>query len=85
MLLLPEEAKLLLEKGICQLIQYPELKEIPCESLKKKFEEYRSKLFTEQQDCLIDQRRMQVISFSRINQYLYNEIKDLKLLLRYYL
>ncbi|XP_011504396.1 PREDICTED: tRNA-splicing endonuclease subunit Sen34 [Ceratosolen solmsi marchali] len=62
MLLLPEEAKLLLEKGICQLIQHPVLKETPCESLKKKFEEYRSKLYEEQQECLIDQRRIQVLS-----------------------
>lgn len=60
-LLLPEEAKLLVETKIARLIKRPILKETPSESLKKKFEEYRNKLFTDQQQCLIDGRRSQVL------------------------
>lgn len=61
MLLLPEEAKLLIEKKIARLIQRPILKETPSESLKKKFEEYRYKLYIDQRQCLIDGRRAQVL------------------------
>ncbi|XP_058789971.1 tRNA-splicing endonuclease subunit Sen34 [Phymastichus coffea] len=62
MLLHPEEAKLLLDKGVVRMIQQPMLRETPTESLKQKFEEYRNKLFIEQQQCLVDQRRTQIIS-----------------------
>lgn len=60
MMLRSEEVKLLLEKGLARLIKQPILKEIPSESLKKKFEEYRDRLFIEQQQCLTDQRKAQV-------------------------
>ncbi|OXU21868.1 hypothetical protein TSAR_005214 [Trichomalopsis sarcophagae] len=59
-LLLPEEAKLLIEKGIGRLVGKPILKETPTESLKKKFEEYREKLFAEQEASMTEQRRIQV-------------------------
>ncbi|XP_014219165.1 tRNA-splicing endonuclease subunit Sen34 [Copidosoma floridanum] len=62
LLLLPEEAKLLVEKDIGRLVQKPMLKEIPTESLKKKFEEYRNKLFLDQQDILIEKRKLQLSS-----------------------
>lgn len=65
-LLLPEEAKLLVEKGIARLIGKPILKETPTESLRKKFEEYREKLFAEQEACLTEQRRIQVFYFLRL-------------------
>lgn len=64
LLLRPEEAKLLIEKGIGRLIQRPILKETPSESLKKKFEEYREKLFAEQRECLTEQRKLQVLNAS---------------------
>lgn len=66
MLLLPEEAKLLIEKGIGRLIQRSVLKETPSESLRKKFEEYRSKLYADQQECLIDRRRIQVLLYCNL-------------------
>lgn len=60
-LLLREEAKLLIEKNIGRLIHRPILKEEPTDSLKDKFEEYRNKLFLEQQDQLVEQRKLQVM------------------------
>ena len=64
MVLLPEEAKLLLDNGVARIIQRPILRETPTESLRNKFEEYRHKLYTEQEQCLIEQRKLQVIIIS---------------------
>ncbi|KAJ8673334.1 hypothetical protein QAD02_004596 [Eretmocerus hayati] len=62
MLLIPEEAKLLVDKGFARLTHQPALKETPTDSLKKKFEEYRNKLYNEQQECLVNQRKAQIES-----------------------
>ncbi|KAL7306504.1 hypothetical protein TKK_0001203 [Trichogramma kaykai] len=62
LLLQPEETKLLLEKNIGHLVSLPILKETPSDSLKKKFENYRNKLYEEQQECLKNQRMTQIVS-----------------------
>ena len=64
LLLLPEEAKLLIEKGIVRLVHYPSIEKKPSESLKNLFNEYREKLYLEQQICLREQRKKQVIFHS---------------------
>ena len=61
LLLTPEEAKLLIEKGIARLIHYPCIKKKPSETLKKLFHEYREKLYLDQEVCLRKQREKQVI------------------------
>ncbi|XP_033329777.2 tRNA splicing endonuclease subunit 34 [Megalopta genalis] len=62
LLLQPEEVSLLLEKNIAQLIYYPCLQKPPTESLKQAFEKYRNTLFVEQEECLRNERKKQVIS-----------------------
>ncbi|XP_043272962.1 tRNA-splicing endonuclease subunit Sen34 [Venturia canescens] len=61
LMLLPEEATLLLEKNIARLIYYPCLLQKPSKSLKKIVEEYRGKLFVQQEECLRQERRNQLI------------------------
>ncbi|XP_031846035.1 tRNA splicing endonuclease subunit 34 [Nomia melanderi] len=62
LLLQSEEVSLLLEKNIAQLICYPSLQKPPTESLKLAFEEYRNTLFIEQEECLRNERKKQVVS-----------------------
>ncbi|XP_024882318.1 tRNA-splicing endonuclease subunit Sen34 [Temnothorax curvispinosus] len=62
LLLLPEEITLLLEKKIACLVECTSLKARPDESLSRKFQEYRDKLFLEQADCLKDNRKRQLTS-----------------------
>lgn len=61
LLLSPEEAKLLIEKGFARLIQYPCIKKKPSETLKKLFHEFREKLYLDQEVCLRKQREKQVM------------------------
>ncbi|XP_012276363.1 tRNA-splicing endonuclease subunit Sen34 [Orussus abietinus] len=60
LLLLPEEVTVLLEQKVARLVHYPCLQQIPSESLKKAFEDYRQELFVEQEKCLREQRKQQV-------------------------
>ena len=61
MMLLPEEATLLLDKNLARLVSYPCLLEKPSESLKNALEEYRNRLFVEQEECLREARKHQVV------------------------
>ncbi|XP_076390022.1 tRNA splicing endonuclease subunit 34 [Megachile rotundata] len=61
LLLQSEEVSLLLEKNIARLIQYTCFQNPPSDSLKQAFEEYRNKLFIEQEKCLRDERKKQVV------------------------
>ncbi|XP_015590203.1 tRNA-splicing endonuclease subunit Sen34 [Cephus cinctus] len=62
MLLLPEEATLLLEKSIARIVSYPHLQKPPTESLKMVFKEYRDRLFIEQEECLRKERKEQIMT-----------------------
>lgn len=62
LLLLPEEVSLLLEKGIARLVKYSQLQQPPKKSLKDAFEEYRNKLFIEQEKCLIKEKEKQIMT-----------------------
>ena len=48
MVLLPEEATLLLEKKFASLLSYPSLSRAPTSEIKKKFEEYRKTIYLEE-------------------------------------
>lgn len=61
LLLLPEEVSLLIEKQIARVIQYPCMQKIPSDALKKAFETYRDILFTQQEKCLRDERKKQIL------------------------
>ncbi|XP_063978504.1 tRNA-splicing endonuclease subunit Sen34 [Diachasmimorpha longicaudata] len=55
-LLLPEEANLLLEKKIARLVTYSCIQQEPNEAVVSKWQEYREKLFREQNECLKKER-----------------------------
>ncbi|XP_051171716.1 tRNA-splicing endonuclease subunit Sen34 [Leptopilina boulardi] len=59
--LLPEEAKLLMDKGVARLVHYPCMKQKPSDDLEKLFLEFREKLFLEQEVCLRKEKEKQVI------------------------
>lgn len=58
--LLPEEAKLLMDKGVARLVHYPCMKQKPSDDLEKLFLEFREKLFLEQEVCLRKEKEKQV-------------------------
>lgn len=62
MVLLPEEATLLLEKKVACLVSYPGLSRSPTSDVKKKFEEYRRAMYLEEVECLKEERKLQVTS-----------------------
>ncbi|XP_068992267.1 tRNA-splicing endonuclease subunit Sen34-like [Neodiprion pinetum] len=61
LLLMPEEVVLMVKKNIARLVDYPSIRKQPSESFKKIFQEHRDKLYKEQEVCLRDERRKQVI------------------------
>ncbi|XP_076174483.1 tRNA splicing endonuclease subunit 34 [Ptiloglossa arizonensis] len=61
LLLQPEEVSLLLEKKLVRLVQYPCFQKPPTDSLKQSFEEYRNTLYVEQEECLRNERKKQII------------------------
>lgn len=76
LLLLPEEVNLLLEKEIARLIKCTCLQQPPNESLYEKFQQYRDMLFSQQVECLRENRKKQVIMI-RIHIFRYK--KNVKL------
>lgn len=60
LMLQPEEVTLLLNKNVVRLVSYSCLQQKPSESLKKAVDEYRTKLFHEQEECLRQERKHQV-------------------------
>ncbi|XP_034942642.1 tRNA-splicing endonuclease subunit Sen34 [Chelonus insularis] len=63
MLLMPEEVTLLLEKKIVRLVQINDIQMKPNDKLKQKFNNYRNKLFSQQEERLKEERKKQIIAF----------------------
>lgn len=61
MLLAPEEVALLLEKNFARLVRYSCLQKPPTDSLKETFMKYRNTLFVQQEACLREERKKQVM------------------------
>ncbi|XP_057338079.1 tRNA-splicing endonuclease subunit Sen34 [Microplitis mediator] len=61
LMLIPEEVTLLLETKIARLIEYPCLRQEPDDDLKKVFEDHRKRLFAEQDECLKEGKRLQIL------------------------
>ncbi|XP_066994386.2 tRNA-splicing endonuclease subunit Sen34 [Anabrus simplex] len=60
MMLLPEEATLLLEKKLVQLARFPSLSRAPGPGVKEEFEKYRKRIYEEQKECFMAERKRQV-------------------------
>lgn len=60
MILLPEEAKLLVDLEVARIVHNRKLQDPPDDAFKQKFEQYREKLFLKQSERLRDQRKLQV-------------------------
>ncbi|XP_020295203.1 tRNA-splicing endonuclease subunit Sen34 [Pseudomyrmex gracilis] len=63
LLLSPDEVTILIEKGIARLVECTSLEELPSESLKKKLQDYRDQLFEDQEKCLRENKKKQVMAF----------------------
>lgn len=61
LLLSPDEVTILLEKKIVCLVECTSLEKLPSELLKKKLQEYRDKLFEDQEKCLRENKKKQVM------------------------
>ncbi|XP_012262301.2 tRNA-splicing endonuclease subunit Sen34 [Athalia rosae] len=62
LLLLAEETTLLIEKNIVRLKSHASMYKKPDDLMRKVFQEYKEKLFIEQEICLREQRKKQIIS-----------------------
>ncbi|PSN33817.1 hypothetical protein C0J52_19369 [Blattella germanica] len=62
MVLLPEEATLLLERKVAVLVTYPCLSKSPTDDQKKEFKQQRKAIYLDQIECFKEQRRLQVTS-----------------------
>ncbi|KAK0082033.1 hypothetical protein PV325_011179 [Microctonus aethiopoides] len=61
LLLSPEEVTLLLEKKIARLVELPCLQQKPSSDLMKAFNSYRKKMLIEQEECLVETRKAQIV------------------------
>lgn len=60
LMILPEEVTILLENKIARLVEYPSLRQKPDDDMRKVFQNFRKKMFKEQEAALKDGKKKQV-------------------------
>ncbi|CAD6231764.1 GSCOCG00001574001-RA-CDS [Cotesia congregata] len=61
LMILPEEVTLLLENKIARLVEYPSLRQEPDDDMRKVFENFRKKMFKEQETALKDGKKKLIL------------------------